>query len=196
MQKLETLGQLTGGVAHDFNNLLTPVIGNLDMLRRQLPADAKQHRLIDVALQAASRAATLVQRLLAFARRQDLQARAVDIGALIEGMSDLLRRSIGPTVAVDVHSAPNLPAARVDPTSSSWRSSTWRSTRATRCVGRQDFDRNAAETVPPGQRLNPGDYVAFCMRHRHGNGRSYLAQAVEPFLSTKGMGKGRASACP
>src|SRR5688500_754586 len=101
-QKLETLGQLTGGVAHDFNNLLTPVIGNLDLLRRRLPEDSAQHRLIDVALQAASRAATLVQRLLAFARRQDLQARAVNIAALLDGMSDLLRRSIGPTIQVTI----------------------------------------------------------------------------------------------
>ena len=88
-QKLETLGQLTGGVAHDFNNLLTPVIGNLDLLRRRFPDDPRAQRLIDGGLQAASRAATLVQRLLAFARRQDLQPRPVAIPALLEGMSDM-----------------------------------------------------------------------------------------------------------
>src|SRR5688500_4620478 len=93
VQKLETLGQLTGGVAHDFNNLLTPVIGNLDLLRRRMqPGDSSQ-RLIDASLQAASRAATLVQRLLAFARRQDLRPRSVDIGSLLDGMTDLIRRS-------------------------------------------------------------------------------------------------------
>ena len=114
-QKLETLGQLTGGVAHDFNNLLTPVIGNLDLLRRRLPDGDKNHRLIDGALQAASRAGTLVQRLLAFARRQDLQPRAVEIGALLDGMTDLMQRSIGPTVKFKFDVEPALPPARVDP---------------------------------------------------------------------------------
>jgi signal transduction histidine kinase len=114
--KLETLGQLTGGIAHDFNNLLTPVIGNLDLLHRRLPKDdAKLQRLVDNGLQAASRAATLVQRLLAFARRQDLQARPVCITGLLDGMTDLLKRSLGPTIEVSIDIEPGLPAARVDP---------------------------------------------------------------------------------
>src|SRR5215212_1330585 len=115
-QKLETIGQLTGGVAHDFNNLLTPVMGNLDMLRRRISADdARSQRLVENALQATGRAATLVQRLLAFARRQDLQPRAVDVSGLIMGIEDLVTRSIGPTIKVAVDAPANLPAARVDP---------------------------------------------------------------------------------
>ena len=106
-QKLETIGQLTGGVAHDFNNLLTPVMGNLDLLRRRIPADdARSQRLVENALQATSRAATLVQRLLAFARRQDLQPKAVDVSELLAGIEDLVTRSIGPTIAVNLKSSP------------------------------------------------------------------------------------------
>jgi PAS domain S-box-containing protein len=81
-QKMEAMGQLTGGVAHDFNNLLTPIIGSLDMLMRRGLGNDRERRLIDGALQSADRAKTLVQRLLAFARRQPLQAVAVDIGTL------------------------------------------------------------------------------------------------------------------
>ncbi len=115
-QKLETIGQLTGGVAHDFNNLLTPVMGNLDLLRRRIPADdPRSQRLIENALQASSRAATLVQRLLAFARRQDLQPSAVDVAGLLAGIEDLISRSIGPTIVVEVEASADLPAARVDP---------------------------------------------------------------------------------
>jgi hypothetical protein len=115
MAKLETLGQLTGGVAHDFNNLLTPIVGALDMLRRQHEADERSNRLISGAMQAAERAATLVQRLLSFARRQHLEARTVDVKALVEGMHDLMQRTIGPHIAVRVDTAANVPAARVDP---------------------------------------------------------------------------------
>jgi signal transduction histidine kinase len=115
MAKLETLGQLTGGVAHDFNNLLTPIVGALDMLRRQHESDERSSRLISGAMQAAERAATLVQRLLSFARRQHLEARTVDVKALVEGMHDLMQRTIGPHIAVRVETAVNVPAARVDP---------------------------------------------------------------------------------
>jgi signal transduction histidine kinase len=112
-QKLETLGQLTGGVAHDFNNLLTPVIGNLDLLRRRLSPQDPSQRLIDAGLQAASRAATLVQRLLAFARRQDLRVRSVNVGALLDGMKDLIRRSLDPAIEVHMEYEPDLtPATR------------------------------------------------------------------------------------
>ncbi|HZB68933.1 MAG TPA: ATP-binding protein, partial [Sphingomicrobium sp.] len=191
-QKLETLGQLTGGVAHDFNNLLTPVIGNLDLLRRRLPPDDNKHRLIDVALQAASRAATLVQRLLAFARRQDLQARAVEVGALIEGMSDLLRRSIGPTVDVTIHSEPGLPAARVDPNQLELAilNLAINARDAMPSGGAITID-TRAETVGEGHRLQPGDYVCVSVRDTGlGMDRDTLLRAVEPFFSTKGMGEG------
>ena len=191
-QKLETLGQLTGGVAHDFNNLLTPVIGNLDLLRRRLPEDSAQHRLIDVALQAASRAATLVQRLLAFARRQDLQARAVNIGALVDGMSDLLRRSIGPTIHVTIDNQANLPAARVDPNQLELAIlNLVINARDAMPSGGSIFIETRVETMPSGARLQPGDYVCVSVRDTGvGMDRQTLLRAVEPFFSTKGMGEG------
>ena len=100
-QKLETLGQLTGGVAHDFNNLLTPITGALDLLQRKYgDSDPRSQRLLSNALQAADRAKTLLQRLLGFARRQALNPQPVDIGALLTGMRDLIASSVGPTIEV------------------------------------------------------------------------------------------------
>ena len=191
-QKLETLGQLTGGVAHDFNNLLTPVIGNLDVLRRRLPEEDRNHRLIDGALQAASRAGTLVQRLLAFARRQDLQPRSVEIGALLEGMADLLRRSIGPTVKVQLESQQDLPPARVDPNQLE--------------LAILNLAINSRDAMPSGgtlridarlersagtPNLKVGEYVAVSVEDS-GTGMSAetVAHAIEPFFSTKGIGQG------
>ena len=113
-QKMETIGQLTGGVAHDFNNLLMAVMGNLDLLRKRMPDDPRLHRLIDGAMQGAERGASLTQRLLAFARQQDLRAVPVDLRALIQGMIDLLERSLGPRVALRLDMPEGLPPARVD----------------------------------------------------------------------------------
>jgi len=115
-QKIETLGQLTGGVAHDFNNLLTPITGALDLLNRQYGhTDERTRRLLSNALQAADRAKTLLQRLLGFARRQALQTEAVDLAALLSGMRDLISSSVGPTIQVQLRCEADLPAALVDP---------------------------------------------------------------------------------
>ena len=113
-QKMETIGQLTGGVAHDFNNLLMAVMGNLDLLRKRLPDDPRLHRLVEGAMQGAERGASLTQRLLAFARQQDLRAVSVDLRALIEGMVDLLERSLGPRVELRLDIPRGLPPARID----------------------------------------------------------------------------------
>ena len=113
-QKMETIGQLTGGVAHDFNNLLMVVMGNLDLLRKRIPDDPRLRRLVDGALQGVERGASLTQRLLAFARQQDLRAVSVDLGALIRGMVELLERSLGPRIALRFDIAEELPPARVD----------------------------------------------------------------------------------
>ena len=191
-QKLETLGQLTGGVAHDFNNLLTPVIGNLDLIRRRLDPDDKSHRLIDAALQAASRASTLVQRLLAFARRQDLRPRSVNIASLLEGMTDLIRRSLDPAIEVEIAHAEDLPPARVDPNQLE--------------LAILNLAINARDAMPRGGKLRigahpctttergriaPGDYVCIVVED-NGTGMDpqTLERAVEPFFSTKGVGKG------
>ncbi|HXG98819.1 MAG TPA: ATP-binding protein [Sphingomicrobium sp.] len=191
-QKLETLGQLTGGVAHDFNNLLTPVIGNLDLLRRRLPGGDKSHRLIDGALQAASRAGTLVQRLLAFARRQDLQPRAVEISGLLDGMTDLLQRSIGPTVKVRFDSEAGLPPARVDPNQLELAILNLAiNARDAMPTGGTLWIEARSEHVTTAGTLQPGDYVTIIVRDT-GSGMTpeTMARAIEPFFSTKGIGQG------
>ena len=113
-QKMETIGQLTGGVAHDFNNLLMAVMGNLDLLRKRLPDDPRLQRLVEGALQGAERGASLTKRLLAFARQQDLRAVPVDLRALIQGMENLLERSLGPRIALRLNLPEGLPPARID----------------------------------------------------------------------------------
>ena len=114
-QKMEAMGSLTGGVAHDFNNLLTPIIGSLDMLERKGIGSEREQRLINGALHSAERAKTLVQRLLAFARRQPLQPVAVDLGQLLDGMVDLIGSTLGPTIDVRLAVTPDLPLAKADP---------------------------------------------------------------------------------
>ncbi len=97
-QKMESIGQLTGGIAHDFNNLLTVIMGNLSLLKKHTQSDERAQRLIAGALQGAERSAALTQRMLAFARRQDLKTRSVDVETLIEGMRDLLKHALGPRI--------------------------------------------------------------------------------------------------
>lgn len=191
-QKLETLGQLTGGVAHDFNNLLTPVIGNLDLLRRRLQADEGSQRLIDTSLRAASRAATLVQRLLAFARRQDLRPRPVNIGALLDGMTDLIRRSLDPSIEVQISYSRDLPPARVDPNQLELAILNLAiNARDAMPRGGSLLIEAVAETVSGHGRLEDGDYVRISVQDDGiGMARDVLARAIEPFFSTKGIGKG------
>ena len=115
MQKLESLGQLTGGVAHDFNNLLMVVLGNLQLLRKRLPDDPRLLRLVDGAMQGADRGATLTKRMLAFARRQELRPEAVDVPRLVDGMEEMLRRTLGPGIQIATDYRPDLPPTRADP---------------------------------------------------------------------------------
>ena len=115
MQKLESLGQLTGGVAHDFNNLLMAILGNLELLRKRVPDDPRLLRLIDGAMQGAERGATLTKRMLAFARRQELKPETVDVPRLVNGMEELLRRSLGPAIEITTEYRADLPPIRVDP---------------------------------------------------------------------------------
>ena len=150
-QKMETIGQLTGGVAHDFNNLLMAVMGNLDLLRKRLPDDPRLHRLIDGALQGAERGASLTQRLLAFARQQDLRAVPVDLRALVQGMIDLagaLARAAHRAAAG--YSAEACRRRASTPTSSNSRSSIWRSTPATPC-------RTAARSISGSPNIRPSN---------------------------------------
>ncbi len=107
MQKVESLGQLTGGVAHDFNNLLMAVLGNLEILRKYIPDDAKLLRLIDGAIQGAERGATLTKRMLAFARRQELQPATVNVPQLVDSMVEMLSRSLGPGINITTQARRN-----------------------------------------------------------------------------------------
>ena len=193
-QKMDAIGQLTGGVAHDFNNLLTPIVGSLDMLRRRLGDDDRSNRLVDGAMQAAERAATLTQRLLAFARRQTLQPRAVDVGELIDGMVDLVRRSLGPTIEVVLDVPRHLAAARADPNQLE--------------LALLNLAINARDAMPSGGRLTlaaaavtiddsneaglaRGGYIRIVAADTGiGMDEATLARAIEPFFSTKGVGKG------
>ena len=192
-QKTEMVGQLTGGVAHDMNNLLTPIVAGLDILRRRL-LDDRDRRLVEGAQAAADRAATLVQRLLAFARRQHLEARPVDVAALLAGLADLLGRSIGPQVQVEMALAPGLPPARVDPNQLELAV-------LNLCVNARDAMpgggrvrvaaglRDVAGPEAPG--LAPGPHVAVEVADEGmGMDEATLARAIEPFFSTKERGRG------
>ena len=192
-QKMEAMGSLTGGVAHDFNNLLTPILGSLDLLHRKGVGSEREQRLIDGALQSAERAKTLVQRLLAFARRQPLQASAVDIKELVESMGDLLSRTTGPQVRVVVDAADNLPPAKADPNQLE--------------MALLNLGVNARDAMPSGGtlriaakleilgeargELKAGTYIQLLVADDGaGMDEITLARAVEPFFSTKGIGKG------
>ena len=197
-QKVEAIGKLTGGVAHDFNNLLMAVLGNLSLLRKHLaPGDARSSRLIDGALQGAQRGAALTQRLLAFARQQDLSPTAVDVGALVRGMEDLLRRSLGPRIELRIDAASGLRAAMAD------------SNQLELVV--LNLAVNARDAMPDGGQLSiliddePPDGIRSAdesptgplrwLRLRMcdtgvGMDEATLTRAVEPFFSTKPLGKG------
>ena len=193
-QKMEAMGQLTGGVAHDFNNLLTPIVGALDMLQRRGVGGEREHRLIDGALQAADRARVLVQRLLAFARRQPLQAVAVDIGALVRGMAELVGSIAGPQIKVSVNVAADLALARADPNQLEMAL-------LNLCVNARDAMPSGGlirisvsnDVIKAGERrdLAAGDYVRLSVADTGtGMDPATLSRSVEPFFSTKGLGKG------
>lgn len=193
-QKMEAMGSLTGGVAHDFNNLLTPIIGSLDMLVRKGVGSERERRLIDGALQSAERAKTLVQRLLAFARRQPLQPTAVDVGGLVKGMVGLIGSTLGPTIDVRVDLANDLPPASADPNQLE--------------MALLNLAVNARDAMPDGgeltisakresvrtrhtPRLKQGHYVRLRISDTGtGMDRATCERAIEPFFSTKGIGKG------
>jgi PAS domain S-box-containing protein len=192
MAKIETLGQLTGGVAHDFNNLLTPIVGALDMLRRRHEGDERSNRLISGALQASQRAATLVQRLLSFARRQHLEERTVNVSELVEGMHDLVQRTIGSHIKVQVQTAPDLPPARIDPGQLELAILNLAVNARDAMPGGGTLRLILEETNEPGGGgLEPGRYIRLAVQDSGvGMDEVTLTRAVEPFFTTKGQGEG------
>ncbi len=198
-QKMDAIGQLTGGIAHDFNNMLTGITGSLDLIRRRLDAGRTHDvaRFMDAATSSAQRAAALTHRLLAFARRQPLDTKPTDVNALIVGMDDLLRRTLGEQTQFEIALGEGL-----------WPALT-------------DFNQlenailnlalNARDAMPEGGRLRietantqrgashatadeditPGPYVAVCVSDTGmGIAPDVLAKVFDPFFTTKPLGQG------
>lgn len=193
-QKLEAMGQLTGGVAHDFNNLLMPIIGGLDMLQRRGYGTEREQRLIGGALQSAERAKTLVQRLLAFARRQPLQAVPVDVGQLVVGMAELIESTTGPQIRVIVDVQSDVAPAKADPNQLEMAILNL-SVNARDAMTQGGTLRISANTERVRSlhrsKLPPGSYVHVSVADTgDGMDEQVLARAIEPFFSTKGIGKG------
>lgn len=193
-QKMEAMGQLTGGVAHDFNNLLTPIVGALDMLERRKLGGEREQRLISGAMQSAERAKTLVQRLLAFARRQPLQPVPVDINALIYAMADLVDSTTGPNIKVVVEVPDDLPAAVADPNQVEMALLNLSvNARDAMPEGGTLTISASAETVnvEPSTTLRCGHYIRLSVADTGiGMDEETLQRAIEPFFSTKGIGQG------
>jgi len=198
LQKMEAIGHLTGGLAHDFNNLLTGIAGSLELMRMRIAQGrtGDLERYVVAAQGAASRAAALTHRLLAFARRQTLDPKVIDLNSLVGGMEELIRRSVGPEVTLDVVLSPT--------------------TGRTYCDANQlenailNLAINARDAMPKGGRLTirtdwraldeaaarlegtpPGPYVALVVTDE-GTGMTpeVLAQAFDPFFTTKPLGEG------
>ena len=198
-QKMEAVGRLTGGIAHDFNNLLTAILGNVDLaLRRLGDGDERLKRSLNSARQASERAASLVQRLLAFSRQHPLEVRAVDVNKLVQGMSELLRRTIGETITVESVLAAGLWKTAVDPNQLE--------------NALLNLAVNGRDAMPGGGRLtvetantyldeayvtanatdvSSGQYVLIAVSDTGGGmNREVIERAFEPFFTTKPTGSG------
>jgi PAS domain S-box-containing protein len=197
-QKMEAIGQLTGGIAHDFNNLLAGMSGSLEMLQVRLAAGktGEAGRYIDAAQAGIKRAAALTHRLLAFSRRQALDPKRTNVNALVTGMSDLIHRTMGPSVQIEVVGAVSLWDTRVD-------DSQLENALLNLCI-------NARDAMPDGGRLTietankwiddraarerdmiPGQYVQLCVSDTGcGMTSDVVEHAFDPFFTTKPLGEG------
>ena len=193
-QKMDAIGQLTGGIAHDFNNLLTAILGSLELATRRLPDNDRVAPLIANAMQAAQRGAALTQRMLAFARRQDLDLKPVDVVALVQGMTDLLQSSLGPSVSIETRFPLRLRLAHADANQLE--------------MALLNLAVNARDAMPGGGsliiaareevvmagsagKLKAGHYICLSVKDTgEGMDKATLARAMEPFFTTKGIGRG------
>ena len=193
-QKLESIGQLTGGIAHDFNNLLTAIGASLELLRKHLTDHPRASILLENALQGVERGATLTQRMLAFARRQELELRPVDVALLVAGMKEMLERSIGPSISIVTRIPAGLPPVRTD-------ANQLEAAILNLAVNARDAMPHGGSIIISARAENlaadngadavPGDYVQLSLADTgEGMDEATLRHAVEPFFTTKGVGKG------
>ena len=191
-QKMDAIGQLTGGVAHDFNNLLMVILGSLELLRKRLPVDPKMMRLVDNAIQGAQRGASLTQRMLAFSRRQELKLVAVDVASLVGGMTDLLQSSLGVTVQIETDFPRGLNKVLAD-------SNQLELAVLNLAVNARDAMPNGGsifiaareESIGAAPDLKAGRYVCLSVTDEGcGMDEATRSRALEPFFTTKGVGKG------
>jgi PAS domain S-box-containing protein len=193
-QKMEAVGQFTGGAAHDFNNLLMAIMGSLEILRKRLPNDPRLLALLDNAMQGAKRGSSLTQRMLAFARRQELKHEAVDLAALVNNMMEFLERSLGPTINIVTQFPLETVLVRTDANQLE--------------TALLNLAINARDAMPTGGNLTisvqahtigathpttlpAGPYACLSVTDTgHGMDEATLARATEPFFTTKGIGKG------
>ena len=193
-QKMQAIGQLSGGIAHDFNNLLTVILGNLEIVRKRLADDPKVVRLLDNATQGALRGVSLTQRMLAFARRQELKSEPVEIPALVQGISGLLRSSLGPSVVLETRFPADVEPVMADVNQLE--------------LALLNLATNARDAMPHGGKivistrteefqkgnrpaLAAGRYVCLSVSDTgEGMDEATLASAMDPFFTTKGLGKG------
>jgi PAS domain S-box-containing protein len=195
--RMEAVGQLTSGIAHDFNNLLGIVVGNLDLAAERLAADPKTRELIESALQGALRGAELVQRLLAFSRRQPLAPQAIDLNERLPELTALLQRTLGQSIEVVARPAPSLWPAVADPAqlenallnlAINARDAMPNGGALTIETANTSLDENYAAQNPEAA---PGDYVSVAVSDT-GTGMppDVIERAFEPFFTTKEVGKG------
>jgi PAS domain S-box-containing protein len=199
-QKMDAIGQLTGGVAHDFNNLLMAVLGSLELARKRMADDPRVTPLIDNAMQAARRGAALTQRMLAFACRQQLDPKPIDLHDLVNNMTELLQRSLGPEIFIETQFPPDLDAVKADANQIE--------------MAVLNLALNARDAMPRGGLLTisaeargvaageaaalpPGRYVCLAVADSgEGMDEETLQHAIEPFFTTKGVGKGTGLGLP
>jgi PAS domain S-box-containing protein len=193
-QKMQAIGQLSGGIAHDFNNLLTVILGNLEIVQKRMGEDAKISRLLENATQGALRGVSLTQRMLAFARRQELKTESVDIPQLVQGITGLLRSSLGPGIRVETQFPESLEPVLADSNQLE--------------LALLNLATNARDAMPDGGTviisaepqvvlevghadLPAGRYVCLSLIDSgEGMDEQTLASARDPFFTTKGLGKG------
>jgi PAS domain S-box-containing protein len=196
-QKMEAIGHLTGGVAHDFNNLLMAIQGSLELLQRRLPgSDSKVAQLIDNALQGTRRGAALTQRMLAFARRQELSLASLDVRDVVQRMTSLLQSSLGPLVRVETHFPLELPKVIADANQLEL------ALLNLAINGRDAMPKGGTITIGATERagvpgLKAGNYLCVSVTDSGtGMDEETLSRAMEPFFTTKGVGKGTGLGLP